>query len=158
MGIIMSGIDHTKAGVDIRSVFSFTKKKTGELYEAIRNIPGISGCVILSTCNRMEIWLSSADEPSVSPMELLCSLLELDAKEYETYFNGSLGAAHRVDDGERRTAGPTGDASPVQLQQSFVGKPCGTYVHVLAPTLSTGCPEHPAHVAVLRQTARQVRY
>ena len=86
MGIIMSGIDHTKAGVDIRSVFSFTKKKTGELYEAIRNIPGISGCVILSTCNRMEIWLSSADEPSVSPMELLCSLLELDAKEYETYF------------------------------------------------------------------------
>ena len=39
MGIIMSGIDHTKAGVDIRSVFSFTKKKTGELYESIRNIP-----------------------------------------------------------------------------------------------------------------------
>ena len=86
MGIIMAGIDHTKAGVDIRSIFSLTKKRTGELYETIRQMPDISGCAFLSTCNRMEIWISSADISSVSPLGLFCSLLQLDAFDYERYF------------------------------------------------------------------------
>ena len=86
MGIIMAGIDHTRAGVDIRSVFSFTKKKTGELYEVMRKVPGLNGCVLLSTCNRMEIWLSTADEIRFSPLALLCDKLELDTKDYEPYF------------------------------------------------------------------------
>ena len=86
MGIIMAGIDHTRAGVDVRSVFSLTKKKTGEIYEALRNLPELTGCVILSTCNRMEFWISSAEIRSFSPLELLCNQLGLDAKEYERYF------------------------------------------------------------------------
>lgn len=86
MGIIMAGIDHTLAGVDVRSVFSLTKKKTGEVYEALRHHPGLEGCVILSTCNRMEFWLSCAEGFALSPLSLLCSQLGLDAKAYESVF------------------------------------------------------------------------
>ncbi len=86
MGIIMTGIDHTRAGVDVRSVFSLTKKKMEEWYETLRALPELTGCVILSTCNRMEFWLSSAEGCSVDPLELLCGYLGLDAKEYERYF------------------------------------------------------------------------
>lgn len=86
MGIIMAGIDHTRAGVDIRSVFSFTKKKTGELYEDLKQIQGLEGCVILSTCNRMELWLSSADGFVLSPLDLLCAQLGLDATDFEPFF------------------------------------------------------------------------
>ncbi len=86
MGMIMAGIDHTLANVDVRSVFSLTKRKMSELYEAVRQTPGISGCVILSTCNRMEFWLSSPEENAPPPLELLCSLLGLDAGAYAQYF------------------------------------------------------------------------
>ena len=86
MGIIMAGIDHTLAGVDIRSIFSFTKKKMGEAYAEFRTLPGLSGCIILSTCNRMEFWLSLEDGADFSPTELLCRYLGVRHEEYSAYF------------------------------------------------------------------------
>ena len=59
MGISMIGIDHQKASLDTRALFSFTKKNAGEAMEEFREQPGILGCIILSTCNRMEIWAST---------------------------------------------------------------------------------------------------
>ena len=55
MSISMIGIDHNMAPVDIRAKFAFTKKNAGEAMEKIKNQNGIYGCVILSTCNRVEI-------------------------------------------------------------------------------------------------------
>ena len=55
MRIRMTGIDHNLAGIDVRTVFSFTKKKKAEALEYLKTVPGIDGCVILSTCNRMEL-------------------------------------------------------------------------------------------------------
>ena len=54
MSISMIGIDYNKANVDIRAMFSFTKKNATAAMERLKKIPGIQGCVILSTCNRME--------------------------------------------------------------------------------------------------------
>lgn len=86
MGIIMAGIDHTKASLDVRSLFSFTKKKTAALYDEMRLVSGLLGCVILSTCNRMELWLSTEDEARLSPLSLLCARLELQQSDYEPFF------------------------------------------------------------------------
>ena len=55
MAIQMIGIDHNNAVIDIRMIFSFTKKKTAEALEILKEVSGISGCVLLSTCNRMEL-------------------------------------------------------------------------------------------------------
>ena len=53
MSIFMLGIDHNMAPVDIRALFAFTKKNTGEAVVALKKKNGICGCVILSTCNRL---------------------------------------------------------------------------------------------------------
>ena len=36
MAIIMAGIDHKKASLDVRSIFSLTKRRTEEFYEYIK--------------------------------------------------------------------------------------------------------------------------
>ena len=59
MGIEMVGIDHSVAEIDIRMIFSFTKKSARELLEYMKTVPGVAGCVLLSTCNRMELWIST---------------------------------------------------------------------------------------------------
>lgn len=86
MGIQMIGIDHSVAEIDIRTIFSFTKKKIAEAYEWLKQVPGIEGCVLLSTCNRMELWLSTDESFAQSPFELLCELREVPADPYRPYF------------------------------------------------------------------------
>ena len=51
MGICMFGIDHNRASIDIRSVFSFTRKNAVTAMEELKKTEGILGCVILSTWN-----------------------------------------------------------------------------------------------------------
>ena len=66
MSISMIGIDHSMAPVDIRALFAFTKKNAGEAMEKIKEQPGIYGCIILSTCNRLDVW-ASVDEEAECP-------------------------------------------------------------------------------------------
>ena len=86
MGIQMIGIDHSVAAIDIRTVFSFTKKKTAEALDAIKEKKGIRGCVLLSTCNRMELCVSTDETFTDSLYDILCEVRELRTKEYEKYF------------------------------------------------------------------------
>lgn len=57
MSIHMIGIDYNRAELDVRGLFSFTKKGAVFAMGKFCQIPEISGCVILSTCNRTEIWV-----------------------------------------------------------------------------------------------------
>lgn len=86
MSISMIGLDHNRASVDIRALFAFTKKNAGEALEKLKECPGIDGCILLSTCNRLELWVSSreADEPSL--YEMLCQLKDIRESAYEKLF------------------------------------------------------------------------
>lgn len=86
MSICMIGIDHNRAAVDIRAVFSFTKKNAVAAMETLKNTEGISGCVILSTCNRMECWVSTEQDWDGSLCGLLCGVKGVEPARYETYF------------------------------------------------------------------------
>lgn len=86
MSISMIGIDHSKASVDIRAKFSFTKKKAVEAMSRLKEEQGILGCIILSTCNRMEIWASTQEGKTVSLYEFLCKEKEVEKEEYQKYF------------------------------------------------------------------------
>ena len=85
MPVWMTGVDHNRAALDVRGEFSFTKKKMKEAFDAFRSIPGLAGCVILSTCNRMEWWLSVEDTAQFSPKEKLCVFLDLCPEKYGAY-------------------------------------------------------------------------
>lgn len=96
MGIRMIGIDHTTAGVDTRALFSFTKKRSMEAMGEWKERPEISGCIIISTCNRMEIWVSTEEDADIDLLEMLCDWKNaerteageapMDKKECEQYF------------------------------------------------------------------------
>ena len=86
MSISMIGIDYKKASVDVRAQFSFTKKNAAAALENLKKEPGILGCIILSTCNRMEIWASTGEDWKGSLYEFLCREKEKDPREFEQYF------------------------------------------------------------------------
>lgn len=86
MTISMIGIDHGRAPVDIRALFAFTKKNAGEAMERLKEQAGIYGCVILSTCNRLEIWASHEDDQELSLYQCLCDLKGIQEGSYEQYF------------------------------------------------------------------------
>jgi len=86
MGIWMVGIDHNKASVDVRALFSFTKKNAAAAMEYLKKQEGICGSIILSTCNRMEIWASTNDSWDGSLLEQLCILKEVDPTEFSGFF------------------------------------------------------------------------
>ena len=71
MAIQMIGIDHTKAVIDIRTIFSFTKKRSAEALKLIKEEKGIRGCVLISTCNRMELYVSTGEGYEGDVYELL---------------------------------------------------------------------------------------
>ena len=86
MTISMTGIDHGRAPVDIRALFALTKKNTAEALEALKRLPGVRGGVILSTCNRLEIWASHEEDAEPSLYDFLCRQKGIEEKEYEQYF------------------------------------------------------------------------
>lgn len=87
MGIFMIGIDHSRAAVDVRSVFSFTKKNGAEFMHRLNAEKGVAGCVVLSTCNRTELYVSL--QPETERMDLygfLCREKEVPEDTYREYF------------------------------------------------------------------------
>ena len=85
MPILMAGIDHNRADLDVRSRFSFTKKMMEDAFSWLKRRYPVSGCVIISTCNRMEIWLNTEDE-ALSPTKALCAFMQADSAECARYF------------------------------------------------------------------------
>ena len=86
MNISMIGIDYMKAPLDIRSIFSFTKKNAGEAMEELKQRQKIQGCIILSTCNRLEIWISAEEEECDFLYGWLCEMKGIQDDSYEKYF------------------------------------------------------------------------
>lgn len=85
MNIRMVGIDHDKASVEYREQFALTKTSGVQAMEKIKGLEGIEGCIIVSTCNRTEIWISYHDKLSVDLKKYFCELRELNYSDYESF-------------------------------------------------------------------------
>lgn len=86
MSISMIGIDHSMAPVDIRARFAFTKKDAGSAMEELLQESEISGCIILSTCNRMEVWVSTGEDWEGDLYTSLCRIKEVSVGQYRECF------------------------------------------------------------------------
>ena len=136
MSIQMVGIDHSRAGIDVRSIFSFTKKGMESAFEYIKTLKGVEGCIILSTCNRMELWIScKRGRWSSSLVSELCSIKKVSEEEYEKYFvcrDGREAVAHLfrlscgsgVEDPGRRPDYYPGKGSPEFRQGALYDGQC----------------------------------
>lgn len=88
----MVGIDHNKASIEYRELFSFTKAGTAEAMKQLTAGYPVDGCVLLSTCNRTELWLSAGREV-ISPRRMLCDIKGIDAEQYRDFFVERKGEA-----------------------------------------------------------------
>lgn len=80
--LIMSGIDYSLAGIDVREKFAFTKANQAEIYSKIKQDKDVYGAVIVSTCNRTEIYLSCDESYNKEPFDLLCDIIEVGVDSY----------------------------------------------------------------------------
>jgi glutamyl-tRNA reductase len=85
VNIRMVGIDHDKASVEYREQFALTKTHCIKAMIKIKELEYIEGCVILSTCNRMEIWISHQDDFDINLKEYFCEIKELDYHTYDEF-------------------------------------------------------------------------
>ena len=86
MSIQMVGIDHNQASIDLRELFSFTKKQRVLAMEYIKKDKRIKGCIILSTCNRMELWVSTTEDYVPPLLKVLCEIKKVDEQKYSEFF------------------------------------------------------------------------
>ena len=82
----MTGLDHTLADLAVRERFAVTEERTQEVLRDIKSGGIASGCVIISTCNRTELYASVPDDMDIVPAKVLCELLGRDYSEYERFF------------------------------------------------------------------------
>ena len=61
MKLLLTGVNHKTAPVEVRERLAFPEPAIGPALERLRENAGISEALILSTCNRVEITVSSED-------------------------------------------------------------------------------------------------
>lgn len=78
MQLAMAGIDFHTAPLAVRERAALTAGQAERLLPGIRAADGVEGCVLLSTCNRTELYLCGAADPAAVLREAL-GLPELSA-------------------------------------------------------------------------------
>jgi len=73
MHLFLLGVSHRTAPVDLRERLDFSSRDLSAASEAIARRPSMSESVVLSTCNRSEIYVASSD-PAQSREELVTFL------------------------------------------------------------------------------------
>lgn len=90
MKLWMIGIDHSRAPIEIRERYAFTKASVRAVMQTkihtSENTDGIRGCIILSTCNRMELYVSLAPEAEPDLYALICEWKGLVPGTERSYF------------------------------------------------------------------------
>ena len=93
----MAGLDW-RVPISLREGLSFTKSQVVELDRRIWRHPAVEGCVLLSTCNRTELYLSCGEGAAPDPAALLCEAAGADPAPFAAAFERAEGgeAARRL--------------------------------------------------------------
>ena len=94
----MIGIDHSTAQIAVRERFAFTKSAAEQALQTLKNIKGVRGCVLLSTCNRMELYVSVDEDTRMDLCEWICEYRQLPVEPNRAYFcpREGLDVAHHL--------------------------------------------------------------
>jgi len=71
------GISHKTAPVEIREKLSFENDRIGEILQGIHRLAGVRECVVLSTCNRTEIYATLREPFQQARDNIEAHILEL---------------------------------------------------------------------------------
>ena len=85
MKICMTGLDDVQAPIELREQLSFTKSAAAELDRRMVEL-GCRGAVVLSTCNRTEVYLSLDGGQDLDPQALLCQAAGISSRTFADAF------------------------------------------------------------------------
>lgn len=80
--LVAVGLSHRTAPIDVRERFALGERRRAEWVENLTARPGVSECVVLSTCNRTECYLAGSDVETLDRLgrEALCEVSGLGAE------------------------------------------------------------------------------
>lgn len=98
MRLQMIGIDHGTAQIAVRERFAFTRSAAELALQTLKNIKGVRGCVLLSTCNRMELYVSVDEDTRMDLCAWICEYRQLPVEPNRAYFcqREGLDVAHHL--------------------------------------------------------------
>ena len=79
MSIIVIGLSHRTSPVEMRERFAFAEARIPEALQRLRTAGLAREAVILSTCNRVELYIATSLEPAHAGRELRRFLGEVHA-------------------------------------------------------------------------------
>jgi glutamyl-tRNA reductase len=79
-------ISYKNAPIEIREQIALDAKGCRQLLEKLKDVLGLQEALIISTCNRTEIYYLSDTDLSTELIGLLCVEKVLDSKQYQPYF------------------------------------------------------------------------
>jgi len=101
MYLLVFGLNHKTASVEIRERFSFSPEKLQPALLALKKYEAIEESLLISTCNRMEIWViaRNKEEGKKNILQFLqdfheASLTEKQIEEQFYYYDGLAAARH----------------------------------------------------------------
>ena len=80
MNIHVCGINYRAAPIDVREKLSFTKDEHIPVLQSIAQLKDVSECILVSTCNRTELYVYSESESFNSSVleDKMCELKALN--------------------------------------------------------------------------------
>lgn len=87
MYVLLTGINHRTAPVEIREKFAFSNKELENFYQQFQQVDEIEGVVVLTTCNRTEIYATTKNINLGlhKTLELLCSYAGMSIEDMNAY-------------------------------------------------------------------------
>lgn len=90
MQLVVMGLNHKTAPVEVRECFSFSEEQVNSALRHLHEYEEISECVLLSTCNRTEIYavVDDADDADAVLQDILCRIAgtQMDVAGYLYYY------------------------------------------------------------------------
>lgn len=85
----MVGIDYSKAVIEYREKFSLTMAAAANMANRLLEEKQADGCIVVSTCNRTELWFSNLKEKE--PRSILLEEKKIVSEEYDFLFEQRFG-------------------------------------------------------------------
>jgi len=103
MALVLAGINHNTATIELREKVAFPPEIVGRAIDQLKEIEYVKEVVIVSTCNRTELYLSldlMADQgaPDLRSSEELAKAAELES--FQLQVTDWLGHFHQLDPGQ----------------------------------------------------------
>ena len=88
MQLVDLGLNHRSAAVEVRELFAFDKSEVKDALNKLYGHEEISECVLLSTCNRTEIYavLEAVETPKAYMLNVLKELKNVDTIDEDQFF------------------------------------------------------------------------